>query len=338
MHASALATADEAAKPDAGGYGLPADGKRMILTDAMALLYRSHYAFGEAHRLRNAVGEDTTVLFGFLSTLLNLLELSPPPTHFAVVLDAPGKTFRHEMYPAYKGQRTACPDEVKEAIPRLQQLLTAMAIPYIQVPGVEADDVIGTLACRAVQEGIAVAVASPDKDFFQLLRPGIILLRPPKKPAPGQRVNKFALLPYSAADFEEEHGLQPSQFVDVLALAGDASDNVPGVSGIGPKTAGALLKQWGSLESVLEHAEELKPKKAAAQLTTAEGRAAAQLSQQLVRIETELDLPPLQLSLDSLRLLLPADRGADLLRQFQALDFNRHTARVQALWQSELYQ
>lgn len=310
----------------------------MILTDAMALLYRSHYAFSEAHRLRNAAGEDTTVLFGFLSTLLNLLELAPPPTHFAVVFDSPGKTFRHELYEGYKGQREACPAEVKEAIPRLQQLLRSMAIPYIQVPGVEADDVIGTLACRAVQEGIAVAVASPDKDFFQLLRPGVILLRPPKKAVSGERVSKYALVPYSGADFEQEFGLQPEQFVDVLALAGDASDNVPGVSGIGPKTAVSLLKQWGSLEALLEHAAELKPKKAAQQLSLPEGRAAARLSQQLVRIETSLDLPPVLLPLEDLRLQLPADRGADLLHRFQALDFARHSARVQALWRSELYQ
>lgn len=309
----------------------------MILTDAMALLYRSHYAFSDAHRLRNAAGEDTTVLFGFLNTLLNLLELSPPPTHFAVVLDAPGKTFRHEMYEGYKGQRQACPEAVKEAVPRLLQLLKAMAIPVIQVPGVEADDVIGTMALRAVQEGIAVAVASPDKDFFQLLRPGIILLRSPKKPAPGERINKYALVPYSQADFEEEFGLQPEQFVDVLALAGDASDNVPGVSGIGPKTAITLLKQFGTLENLLEHAAEAKPKKAAAQLTSAEGCAAARLSQQLVRIETALDMPPVREPLDQLWLQLPADRGQALLRQFEELGFVKHSSRVRDLWASQLY-
>lgn len=309
----------------------------MILTDAMALLYRSHFAFSDAHRLRNAAGRDTTVLFGFLNTLLNLLELSPPPTHFAVVLDAPGKTFRHEIYEGYKGQRQSCPDEIREAIPHLLGLMKAMAIPVIQVPGVEADDVIGTMAFRAVEEGIAVAVASPDKDFLQLLRPGVILLRPPKKPAPGERVNKYALIPYSQADFEEEYGLQPEQFVDVLALAGDASDNVPGVPGIGPKTAVALLKEWGSLDNLLAHAAEAKPKKAAAQLTSEEGAAAARLSQQLVQIKTALDMPPVQEPLEQLRLQLPADRGADLLRHFEELEFSRHTARVKELWTSELY-
>ncbi|EFN53820.1 hypothetical protein CHLNCDRAFT_136540 [Chlorella variabilis] len=282
-------------------------------------------------------GEDTTVLFGFLNTLLNLLGLVPPPTHFAVVLDARGKTFRHEMYEGYKGQRQACPDAVKEAIPRLLQLLKAMAIPVIQVSGVEADDVIGTMAYRAVREGIAVAVASPDKDFFQLLRPGIILLRPPKKPALGERINKYALVPYSQTDFENEYGLQPEQFVDVLALAGDASDNVPGVAGIGPKTAVALLKQHGTLENLIEHAAEVKPKKAALQLSSAEGRAAARLSQQLVRIETALDMPPVREPLDQLRLQLPEDRGVDLLHQFQELEFSRHSSRVKELWASELY-
>ncbi|PSC70053.1 DNA polymerase I [Micractinium conductrix] len=312
--------------------------KRMILCDAMALLYRSHYAFSEAHRLRNVAGEDTTVLFGFLSTLFNLLEVQPPPTHFAVVFDARGKTFRHEIYEGYKGQRASCPEEIKEAIPRLQQLLRAMAIPFIQVSGVEADDVIGTLAVRAVEEDIVVAIASPDKDFFQLLRAGVMLLRPPKKPAPGERVNKFAMLPYYPANFKEDYGLEPRQFIDLLALAGDSSDNVPGVQGIGPKTAAALLRQYGTLEGVLDHAAEAKPKKAAAQLSSPEGRAAAQLSQKLVRIETALDHPPVQLPLEQLRLQLPADRGADLLKQFQRLDFTRHTARVKDLWAGPLYQ
>eukprot|EP00887_Chlorella_sp_A99_P000066 scaffold16.g66.t1 len=333
----------------------------MILTDAMALLYRSHFAFGEAHRLRTAAGEDTTVLFGFLNTLLNLLELSPAPTHFAVVFDAAGKNFRHELYSGYKGQRPETPDAIR-------------------VPGVEADDVIGTLALRGVQaserwrsgkeEGMAVAVASPDKDFMQLLRPGLILLRPPKKAAPagsaaaaaaagaaaaaagwvgpdGSRVSKFALVPFTEAHFREV--------------------------GVGPKTAAALLRQFGSLESILEHAgtreqgglelqhaahveryepsgqmrlrlpasssrPECKPRRAAEQLGSEAGAAAARLSRQLVEIRTDLDLPPLRAPLDALRLARPADGGAAAAHQLESLEFKVHAGRLRALWAGPAFQ
>jgi len=123
----------------------------MILTDAMALLYRSHFAFSPEHRLRNAAGLDTTVIFGFLSTVLSLLELTPPATHFVAVFDASGKTFRHEMFPGYKGQRPDAPEEVRAAVPVLKEILAAMGVAEVCVPGVEADDVIGTLAVRGVE-------------------------------------------------------------------------------------------------------------------------------------------------------------------------------------------
>jgi len=128
----------------------------MILTDAMALLYRSHFAFSPDHRLRNTAGADTTVVFGFLSTLLSLMELHPPPTHFAVIFDASGKTFRHELFQGYKGQRPDTPEEVRAAIPMVKDILTAMGVAEVCVPGVEADDVIGTLAVRGIEASHAI--------------------------------------------------------------------------------------------------------------------------------------------------------------------------------------
>ena len=303
----------------------------MVLTDAMALLYRSHFAFSHDHRLRTSGNRDTTVEFGFLSTVLSLLELSPHPTHFAVVFDASGKTFRHELYTGYKGQRPPAPEEIVNAVPVVQDLLRAMNITEIRVPGVEADDVIGTLALRAVEEGMAVAVASPDKDFFQLLQPGVILLRPPKKNR--EDVNRYSLVPYSEDDFAIEwDGLRPEQFVDVLSLMGDSSDNVPGVPGIGPKMAIKLMHQFGSLDEVLRRPDEAQPKRAATALATEDALAAARLSKQLVELRTDVDVPSTNLTLDSMRLRVPADGGRAAFDILAELEFESHTKRLRSLW------
>jgi len=302
---------------------------------------------------------DTTVEFGFLSTVLSLLELSPHPTHFAVVFDASGKTFRHELYRGYKGQRPPAPEEVVNAVPVVQELLRAMEITEVRVPGVEADDIIGTLAGRAIDEGMAVAVASPDKDFFQLLRPGLILLRPPKKNR--EDVNRYSLVPYSEDDFAIEwDGLRPDQFVDVLSLMGDSSDNVPGVPGIGPKmvrmvpsSAGGsshhqltrslvpsffhrqaikLMHQFGTLEEVLRRADEAQPKRAATALATEDALAAARLSKQLVELRTDVDVPSTNVALDTMRLRVPADGGRAAFEMLAELEFESHARRLKALW------
>lgn len=314
----------------------------MILTDAMALLYRAHFAFGPDHRLRNSAGEDTTVIFGFLSTVLSLLELDPAPTHLAVIFDAYGKTFRHELFSGYKGQRPETPEEIRSAVPKLQVLLHALGIAELAVPGVEADDVIGSLAVRSVREGMAVAIASPDKDFFQLLQPGLILLRPPKKAdvnaavaAGASRAIKYALQPYTVDKFRDEWGgLEPNQFVDALALMGDASDNVPGVDGIGPKTATSLLLRYGTLDAILALGQDIEPKrKATAGLATPAGAAAAILSRQLVQIQTDLDLPPVVGPLDRFVVKSPSDGGVEALKILKELEFEVHSIRLQRLWE-----
>lgn len=319
-----------------GEEGFPSN--RLILTDAMALLYRSHFAFAHDHRLRTRGGRDTTVEFGFLSTLLSLLELVPRPTHLAVVFDASGKTFRHEMYQGYKGQRPPAPEEITQAIPVVQELLRAMNIVNIRVPGVEADDIIGTLALKGVEEEhMTVAVASPDKDFFQLLRPGLILLRPPKKDQSSVTSNsafqKYSLVPYTDENFIEEWGgLVPAQFVDVLALMGDSSDNVPGVPGIGPKMAMKLLNQFGSLEEILKRPSEAKPKRAATALSSDDALAAARLSKQLVELRTNVDVPATNINMESLRLRIPEDNGREVFRLFRELEFDSHEKRLRSLW------
>lgn len=187
---------------------------------------------------------------------------------------------------------------------------------------------------------MSVAIASPDKDFFQLLRPGLILLRPPKKSDPivarQQRRSKYALLPYTEDNFKQEwSGLNPSQFVDILSLMGDASDNVPGVANVGPKTATSLLLKYGTLDEVLANATEAKPKRAAENLSSTEGAASARLSKQLVQIRTDLDLPPTQVPLDGFRIQPPTDGGAAACRYFQELEFRTHEQRMIQLWKQQ---
>ena len=227
-----------------------------------------------------------------------------------------------------------------DAIPVVLEVLKAMNVMSVRVPGVEADDVIGTLARRAVEEeDMTVAVASPDKDFFQLLRPGLILLRPPKKNQQYYDASqKYSLVPYSEDEFEEEwQGLVPSQFVDVLALMGDSSDNVPGVPGIGPKMAVSLLKQFGTLEEVLARRDEATPKRAATALSTEDAVAAARLSKQLVELRMDVDVPATNIDIDAaLRLRVPEDGGREVWRLFDELEFASHEKRLRALWNTSL--
>ncbi|KAK9819264.1 hypothetical protein WJX81_000182 [Elliptochloris bilobata] len=306
---------------------------RLILVDAMALLYRAHFGFGQM-RLANAAGEDTSVTYGLIGTLLNLLELVPPPTHLAIVFDAAGKTFRHELYSGYKGQRPPMPPELAQAVPRVRKVLRVLGLAELRVPGVEADDVIGTVATRAVDAGFHVAIVSPDKDFYQLLRPGLQLLRPPKRSAAAQ-ATVGGLVPYNADAFVAEFAVQPSQWADVLALSGDAADNVPGVAGVGPKTALALLQRFGDLEGVLGGAGEVTRKKPREELSSDSGVAAARLSKRLVSIRTDLDLPPLRFDWGELRLREPDEASRTAIAEtFAALQFVQHARRLDLVWAS----
>ncbi|EIE26958.1 hypothetical protein COCSUDRAFT_27331 [Coccomyxa subellipsoidea C-169] len=267
--------------------------RRLILVDAHALLYRSHFGFS-GQRLATVSGEDTSISYGFLSTVLRLLEIKEPPTHFAVVMDHHGKTFRHELYSDYKAQRPPMPDAMKLAIPKIQALLEILGIPVLRVAGVEADDVIGTVATRAIEDGFLVAIASPDKDFFQLLRPGLQLLRPPKKDARDGPGIIAGFVAYNSDAFREEFGVEPWQWPHVLGLMGDASDNVPGVKGIGPKGALTLIQQYGTIEGVLQNAAEVKRKSQREELQSVEGIQKASLSHKLVTIQADVDLPPVR--------------------------------------------
>ncbi len=253
--------------------------RRLYLLDALALAYRSHFIF-IARPLVNSKGQNTSASYGFTSALLRLIE-QHGIEDIVVVFDClDGATnFREELYGDYKAHRPPMPDDLKANLPYIKQIVQALDIPVVEVSGVEADDAIGTLACKAQAQGADVVIVSPDKDFQQLLRPGLTIYRPAYK---GEEFD-----PITEDSFRERFGLEPPQFIDVLALMGDASDNVPGVPGIGEKTAVKLVQQYGSVENLLQHVEEVSGKKAREGLE--QHRADALMSKDLVTIRTDLD-------------------------------------------------
>ncbi len=254
--------------------------RRLYLLDAMALAYRSHFIF-ISRPLVNSKGENTSAAYGFTTALLKLIE-DHEISHLAVVFDAlTGEpTYRDTLYAEYKGNRPPMPDDLKQNIPWIKQIVKALDVPSITQPGVEADDVIGALAKKVEAEGGEVVIVSPDKDFRQLLSPSVSIFRP------AHRGEQFDMM--TVDSFREQYGLEPEQFIDVLALMGDASDNVPGVPGIGEKTAIKLLQEYESVENLLEHADDIKGKKAREGLQN--HRANALMSKRLVTIQTDIDV------------------------------------------------
>ena len=254
--------------------------RRLYLIDAMALAYRAHFIF-ISRPLINSKGQNTSASYGFTNALLKLIE-EHQMDHIVVVFDVmePGETFRSEMYEDYKAHREPPPDDLLANLPWIKDIVRALDIPVIEESYVEADDVIGTLARKAEAEGAEVVIVSPDKDFQQLLSDHISIFRP------AHRGEDFD--PITAESFREKHGVDPIQFIDMLALMGDTSDNVPGVPGIGPKTAARLIAEYGSVENVLDHAEEIKGKKAREGLLNHPDD--ARLSKKLVTIKIDLDV------------------------------------------------
>ena len=222
--------------------------KTLLLIDAYAMIYRAYYAFIRAPRM-NSRGENTSAIFGFVVTLEDLIK-RVKPSHMAVAFDPAGPTFRHEAFEQYKAQRQETPEDIRWAVPRIKQLLQAMNIPILQVDGYEADDVIGTLAHQAEKEGFEVYMATPDKDYGQLVTEHIFMFRP-------RHTGGFEKM--GPQEVCEKYGLQTqAQVVDLLGLMGDSSDNIPGCKGVGEKTAVQLLQQFGSIENLLANTDQLK--------------------------------------------------------------------------------
>ena len=252
--------------------------KKLYLIDGHALIFRSYYAFLRRPMI-NSKGEDTSILFGFTKTLTDLI-IRERPSHLAVAFDPPSKTFRHELYPLYKANRAETPELIKSALDPLIEIVNSMSIPVLMRPGFEADDVIGTLAKKAESEGFTVFMLTPDKDYGQLVSEKIFQCKPGK--------NGGENIIIGPEQIKEEYGINdPRSVIDILAIWGDASDNVPGVRGVGEVGSRKLIQKYGTVENIYKHLDELPAKQQDA-FREAEGHIA--LSKHLVTIETSVDV------------------------------------------------
>lgn len=254
----------------------------LYLIDGHALAYRTYFALTAAgagtSRWSTSNGEPTAGVFGFTSVLLRILE-QDRPDYLAVAFDL-GKTFRDELYPAYKGTREKMPDDLRGQIDRIRELVDAFNIPRLEMENFEADDILGSVARKVAAEGVGVKIITGDKDLLQLVDGRVIVSLPGKSLADSKD--------YYEKDVEDLLGIHPEQMVDYKALIGDKSDNIPGVPGIGEKTAAGLLAQYKTLDGIYAHLDELKP---AQKKKLEEGREKAVLSRQLSQIVTDLDIP-----------------------------------------------
>ncbi|QAR48202.1 DNA polymerase I [Kosakonia cowanii] len=285
----------------------------LILVDGSSYLYRAYHAFPP---LTNSVGAPTGAMYGVLNMLRSLL-LQYQPTHVAVVFDAKGKTFRDELFEHYKSHRPPMPDDLRAQIEPLHAMVKAMGLPLLAVSGVEADDVIGTLACEADKKGRPVLISTGDKDMAQLVTPNVTL------------INTMSNTILGPEEVVTKYGVPPELIIDFLALMGDSSDNIPGVPGVGEKTAQALLQGLGGLDSLYAAPEKIAElsfrgaKTMAAKLE--QNKEVAYLSYQLATIKTDV---PLELTSEQLEVQQPATE--ELVELFKRYEFKRWTADVEA--------
>jgi DNA polymerase I len=252
-------------------------GKNLLLVDGSALLYRSHFAFIR-NPLRTAKGEPTSVTYGVFQTLLPLLE-SRRPDRLAVVFDTAAPTFRHKVYAEYKAHRPPIPKELVMQIPRAREAIRLLGIPIVEQPGVEADDLIGSLAREAERDGVVSMIVTGDKDFFQLVSDRVQVLAPQ---------SRGELASIGPAEVRERYGVPPEEMIDLLALMGDASDNVPGVPGIGEKTAAQLIQRFHSVDALYGSLDQVE--RASLREKLQKHREKALLSRRLVTIRADLPL------------------------------------------------
>ena len=275
---------------------------KLFLIDAYALIYRSYYAFIKSPRI-NSKGLNTSAVMGFCNTLNEVLT-KEKPTHIGVAFDH-GKTFRHDAFPEYKAQREETPEDIKHSIPLIKQVLEAMRIPILQVDGFEADDIIGTVATRFGADGIDTFMLTPDKDYGQLIGPNVFMYRP-------RHGGGYEIL--GEKEVGEKYGIPtPAQVIDLLALMGDSADNFPGCPGVGEKTAAKLINQFGSIDNMLQHTDEIKGKLREKVENAVED---IKMSKFLATIRTDV---PMQLDLDELKVEQPDE--TKLRAIFEELEF-----------------
>ncbi len=285
--------------------------EKLFLLDAYALIYRAYYAFIKNPRI-NSKGMNTSAIFGFVNTLADVIKRQQP-THIGVAFDPAGPTFRHEAYEQYKAQREETPEDIRLSVPIIKEIITAFRIPILEVPGYEADDVIGTLATTAGGRGIDTYMMTPDKDYGQLVSEHVFMYRP-----------RFGDKDFDTLGVEEvkaKFGIErPEQVIDLLGLMGDSSDNIPGCPGVGEKTALKLITEFGSIENLLANTDQLK---GALKKKVEEHVEEIKFSRFLATIKTDV---PIELDMESLLLQEPDEEKLRTL--FEELEFRNLADRV----------
>ena len=289
--------------------------KKLFLIDGHALIFKMYYAFLR-HPMINSKGADMSILFGFTKYILELIE-KEKPTHLAIAFDPPGGTFRHEMYPEYKGTRSETPQLIIDSLEPLCELCKAMDIPVLMVKGFEADDVIGSMAKRAEKEGFIVYMVTPDKDYGQLISEHILQYKPGKSGSDNEIIDVAKVC-------EKYNITRPEQVIEILTICGDSSDNVPGVKGVGEVGAGKLISKFGTVEEIYKHLDELTPKQREA-FANSEGH--IMLSHELVTIKTDIVL---DVDSDSMAITgTYSPEAADLFEKYEFGSLRRFLGNVQ---------
>ena len=284
---------------------------KLFLLDAYALIYRAYYALIRNPRI-NSKGMNTSAIMGFVNTLNEVLT-KESPTHIAVAFDPSGPTFRHEEYPEYKAQREQCPEDIKNSVPIIKKILNAWNITILEEKGYEADDVIGTVALKAGEDGYETYMLTPDKDYGQLVGENVYMYRP--------RFGNSGYDVLGPEEIKQKYDLTtPLQVIDLLGLMGDASDNIPGCPGVGEKTAIKLIKEYGSIENLIASTDSLK---GAMKKKVEENKDKIVFSKYLATIKTDV---PMTIDFDNLRVKAPNEE--ELRKLFDELEFKTLTDRI----------
>ncbi len=290
--------------------------KKFVIVDALALAYKAYFAF-ISRPLSNSKGEPTSAVYGFLTQLLRVLE-EQKPDYLAVAFDSKEKTFRHDRYEGYKASRQAMPDDMIPQIQRIKDIIDALNIPFYILPGYEADDIVGTAVKQAEKLGLLSFAITPDKDYFQLISDRIKIIRPGK--------STDEAIVYDKEKVVDELGFEPKFMIDYLALIGDSSDDIPGVAGIGPKTAVPLIQKYGTIENIYKHIDEIE--KAGTKKKLEEGKENAFLSKELATIHCEV---PVKIDFDKTKFSEP---DFEKLREiFFELEFKTLYVKLQKFYQ-----
>ena len=285
--------------------------KKLFLLDAFALIYRAYFAFSKNPRI-NSKGLNTSAIMGFANTLMEVLE-KQKPDYISVVFDSSGPTFRHEMFSEYKAHREEMPEDIRKAVPIIKQLIDEFNIHRCEISGYEADDIVGTLAHQAVADDFEVYMMTPDKDYAQLVKEGVYMFRPGR----GGNGPETWGVEEVKEKFEIEDCLQ---VIDILFLWGDASDNIPGVPGVGEKTAKKLIAKYGSIEGLYENTADLKGKQ---KEKVEANKEQAFLSKELVTIALDC---PIQFEREDF--LFRENKGESLKALLVDLEFRRLTTKL----------